>query len=140
MILTNYRRAKQIEVPDFGQGGCGTVVDFLPRRTKKKIYWSITDGSSEGIGVMNANGDSLIDVGISDGDELVVQTKFEKEDIKNGKLIVALLPCTGIIVKFFYRFDNKIVLRSANPRYDDLIYDEDLIQIKAIVVKSSKVW
>lgn len=141
MILRNIRQARTISVPNYGQGGAGKVVDFIPRG-RKKIYWTgdLADIQIKGIAVMNVSGDSLIDVGINDGDELTVQTKFEKDEVRNGRLVVALLPCAGLVVKFFYRFDNKIVLRSANPKYDDLIYDEELIQVKAIVLKSSKNW
>lgn len=141
MILTNWKQAKAISVPNFGQAAAGKVVDFLPRG-RKKIYWSgeTDEIKIKGIATMTVSGDSLVDVGISDGDELLIQTKFEKDDVKNGKLVVALLPCTGIVIKFFYRFGNKVVLRSANPNYDDLIYDEDLIVIKAVVLKSSKIW
>ncbi len=139
MILTNIKPAKRYIVPNYGQAGAGKVVDFIPRG-RKRIYWSGDDIHVKGIATMSVNGDSLIDVGINDGDELIIQTKFTKDDIKNGKLVIAELPCTGNVVKFFYKFDNKIVLRSANPRYRDLIYDEDLIVIKAVVLKSSKNW
>ncbi|HQU82967.1 MAG TPA: S24 family peptidase [Pyrinomonadaceae bacterium] len=140
MIFTNIKKAKTFFVDDFGQSGAGKVVDFISRG-RKKIYWTNPDEIQiKGIATMTVNGDSLIDVGINDGDELIIQTRFERSEIKNGKLVIAQLPCTGNVVKFFYRFDGKIVLRSANPKYEDLIYDEDLVVIKAIVLKSSKTW
>jgi SOS-response transcriptional repressor LexA len=141
MKFTNIKRAKTVVVNHYGQTGAGKVVEFIPRG-KTQIYWnnSTDEIQIKGIATLDVCGDSLIDVGINNGDELIVQTKFDKNEVKNGKLVVALLPCTGLVVKFFYRFDHKIVLRSANPKYEDLIYDEDLIQIKAIVLKSSKCW
>jgi phage repressor protein C with HTH and peptisase S24 domain len=128
-------------VNNYGQIGAGKVVEFLPLG-RKTIYWSghPNEIQIKGISTAIICGDSLIDVGINNGDELTIQTKFQRSEIKNGKLVIALLPCTGLVAKFFYRFENKIVLRSANPKYDDLIYDEDLIKIEALVLKSSKDW
>jgi SOS-response transcriptional repressor LexA len=55
-------------------------------------------------------------------------------------LVVAQLPCLGLVVKFFFRFESRIILRSANPRCEDLIYDADLVEVKAIVLQSIKNW
>lgn len=140
MIFTNYKKLRTFYVSNYGQAGAGRVVEFIPRG-RKRIYWTNPDEIQiKGIATMTVNGDSLVDVGINDGDELIIQTKFAKEEVKNGKLVIAELPCTGNVVKFFYRFEGKIVLRSANPKYEDLIYDEDIVIIKAIVLKSSKNW
>lgn len=141
MKLTNLKQSLSVEVPHYGQVGAGKVVDFLPRG-KRKIFW--TGDSKEiklkGIALMDVNGDSLIDVGINNGDELTIQTQFSQGEIKNGKLVVALLPCTGLVVKFFYGFENKIMLRSANVKYEDMVYDAELMTVKAIVLKSIKDW
>ena len=75
-------------------------------------------------------GDSLSDLGINDGDQLICQTNIENHEVKNGKLVIAQLPCLGLVVKFFFRYEDKIVLRSANPRYEDLIFDVDLVEIR----------
>lgn len=139
MTFTNIKRAKSPIVADYGQVAAGKVVEFIPRG-RKRIYWSGDDIQVKGIATMTVSGNSLIGVGINDGDELIIQTKFTQDDVKNGKLVIAELPCTGNVVKFFYRFDDKVILRSANPKYQDLIYDENLVVIKAIVLKSSKNW
>jgi SOS-response transcriptional repressor LexA len=125
------------KVPDYGQLGAGEVVEFIPRG-KDTIYLSKSEYRN-GMAKGTVCGNSLIDMGIGNGDELLLQTKFEKFEITNGKLVVALLPI-GLVVKFFYQYENKIVLRSANPRHEDLIYDADLVTIKAIVLKSIKDW
>ncbi|MGI8556493.1 MAG: LexA family protein [Pyrinomonadaceae bacterium] len=138
MILTNWRRIKSVVLPHYGQVGAGKVVDFLPRG-KKTVVIPKTQ-KREGLATVTVCGDSLRDVGISNGDSLVCRVNIEKSELKNGKLIVAQLPCLGLVVKFFYEFDNKIVLRSANPRYEDLIFAKDLVEIKAIVTQSVKDW
>jgi SOS-response transcriptional repressor LexA len=138
MILTDWKRVKTVRLIDYGQVGAGKIIDFIPRG---KSSVSIPQSQkTEGLVTVTVSGDSLRDLGIADGDRLICQTKFEKSEVKNGKLVVAQLPCLGLVVKFFFQFENKIILRSANPRYEDLIYDGDLVEIKAIVIQSVKNW
>jgi len=138
MILTDWKRAKSVDLIDYGQVGAGKVVDFIPRGKRSvSLPQSL---KTDGLVSVTVCGDSLRDIGIADGDNLICQTKFEKSEVKNGKLVVAQLPCLGLVVKFFFQFENKIVLRSANPRYEDLIYDAELVEIKAIVIQSVKSW
>jgi len=138
MILTDWKRAKSVDLIDYGQVGAGKVVDFIPRGKRSvSLPQSL---KTDGLVSVTVCGDSLRDIGIADGDNLICQTKFEKSEVKNGKLVVAQLPCLGLVVKFFFQFENKIVLRSANQRYEDLIYDAELVEIKAIVIQSVKSW
>lgn len=138
MILTDWKHVKTVRLRDYGQVGAGKVIDFIPRG--KRAVNIPQSQKTDGLITVTVSGDSLRDLSIADGDRLICQTKFEKSEVKNGKLVVAQLPCLGLVVKFFFKFENKIILRSANPRYEDLIYDADLIEIKAIVIQSVKNW
>jgi SOS-response transcriptional repressor LexA len=138
VILKDWKRTKTVNLNDYGQVGAGKIIEFIPRG-KRPLNFPQSQ-KTEGLVTVSVCGDSLRDLGISDGDRLICQTKFEKTEVKNGKLVVAQLPCFGLVVKFFFRFENKIILRSANPRYEDLIYDADLVEIKAIVIQSVKNW
>lgn len=138
MILKDWRRTKKISLNDYGQVGAGRIIEFIPQG-KRSVALPASQ-RTEGLVTVTVCGDSLSDIGISDGDRLICQTNIEKHEVKNGKLVIAQLPCLGLVVKFFFRFEDKIVLRSANPRYEDLIFDADLVAIKAIVVQSVKNW
>ncbi|HEY8562977.1 MAG TPA: S24 family peptidase [Pyrinomonadaceae bacterium] len=138
MILRDWKRTKTVSLIDYGQVGAGKIIDFIPRG--KRDVNLPSSKKTDGLVMVSVSGDSLRDLGICDGDQLLCQTKFEKSEVKNGKLVVAQLPCLGLVVKFFFRFENKIILRSANPRYEDLIYDAELVEIKAIVSQSIKNW
>jgi SOS-response transcriptional repressor LexA len=138
MILTDWKRVKTVKLIDYGQVGAGKIIEFTPRG--KRAVNLPQSQKIEGLVTVSVCGESLRDIGIADGDNLICQTKFEKSEVKNGKLVVAQLPCLGLVVKFFYQFENKIILRSANPRYEDLIYDAELVEIKAIVLQSVKNW
>jgi SOS-response transcriptional repressor LexA len=138
VILKDWRRIKRVSLNDYGQVGAGRIIDFIPRG-KRSVSLPASQ-RTEGLVTVSVCGDSLSDLGINDGDSLICQTHIEKHEIKNGKLVIAQLPCLGLVVKFFFRFEDKIVLRSANPRYEDLIFDVDLVTVKAIVVQSIKNW
>lgn len=138
MILSEWKRAKRVNLIDYGQVGAGKIIEFTPRG--KRSVNLPQSRKTDGLVTVSVCGDSLRDLGINDGDHLICQTKFEKSEVKNGKLVVAQLPCLGLVVKFFFQFENKIILRSANPRYEDLIYDAELVEIKAIVLQSVKNW
>jgi SOS-response transcriptional repressor LexA len=106
----------------------------------KKLVYLPTSRAAEGLVTVAVCGDSLRDISIADGDRLICQTQFEASELKNGKLVVAQLPCLGLVVKFYFKAMGKIILRSANPRYEDLIYDAELVEVKAIVLQSIKNW
>ena len=138
MILMDWKRAKIVNLMDYGQVGAGKIIEFAPRgKHSVTLPHSLR---TEGLVTVSVCGDSLRDLGINDGDQLICQTKIERSEVKNGKLVIAQLPCLGLVVKFFFQFENKIILRSANPRYEDLIFDVDLVEIKAIVIQSVKTW
>jgi SOS-response transcriptional repressor LexA len=138
MMLKDWRRTKKVNLYDYGQVGAGKIIEFIPQG--KRSVTVPASQRTEGLVTVTVCGDSLCDLGINDGDSLICQTNIEKYEIKNGKLVIAQLPCLGLVVKFFFRFDDKIVLRSANPRYQDLIFDVDLVTVKAIVIQSIKNW
>lgn len=138
MTLKDWRRTKKVSLYDYGQVGAGKIIEFIPRG-KRSIAFPASQ-RTEGLVTVTVCGDSLCDLGINDGDALICQTNIEKHEIKNGKLVIAQLPCLGLVVKFFFSFEDKIVLRSANPRYEDLIFDPELVTVKAIVVQSIKNW
>lgn len=138
MMLTDWKKTKRVSLFDYGQVGAGKIIEFIPRG--KQVVTVAASSRTEGLVTVTVCGDSLCDLGINDGDNLICQTHIEKSDVKNGKLVIAQLPCLGLVVKFFFQFEDKIVLRSANPRYEDLIYDAELVEIKALVVQSIKNW
>ena len=67
--------------------------------------------------LLHAQGDSMIDAGIRDGDLLVIR---KTESAENGQIVVALLGDEAT-VKTFYRKTNHIVLHPENEKYDDII-------------------
>ncbi|HEY8563575.1 MAG TPA: S24 family peptidase [Pyrinomonadaceae bacterium] len=99
-----------------------------------------TVAAKGGLVSVTVSGDGLKDMGTIGGDQLLCRTKFSKSDLRNGKLVVAQLPCLGLVVKFYYQIGGRIFLRSANKRFETLIYDADQVGIKAVIVQSTREW
>lgn len=77
--------------------------------------------------LLHAEGDSMEDVGIRNGDLLVVR---KTEIAENGQIVVALMGDEAT-VKTFYRKNNYVVLHPENQLYDDIITTN--VQILGIV-------
>lgn len=76
--------------------------------------------------ILKANGDSMTDAGIDDGDWVVIK----KQNFANeGDIIVALVEGANNL-KYFYRDKEKnyAILRSANKNYKDIFVSELFIQ------------
>lgn len=76
--------------------------------------------------ILKANGDSMKDAGIDDGDWVVIK----KQDFANeGDIIVALVDGANTLKYFFLDKENNCaVLRAGNKKYDDILVNELSIQ------------
>jgi repressor LexA len=81
--------------------------------------------------MLRVRGDSMIEVGIFDGDYVVVRSQPTAE---NGEIVVAGIPGDEATVKTFLRRRNKIVLRPENPTLDEMVFDPSEISIYGRVV------
>jgi repressor LexA len=81
--------------------------------------------------MLKVRGESMIDVGIFDGDFVVVHTQSTAD---NGDIVVAGIPGEEATVKTLSRRRNKIVLRPANPTMDEMVFDPDDVRIYGRVV------
>ena len=71
--------------------------------------------------ILTVHGDSMVNVGINDGDYLIVQ---EAHEASNGEIVVALVNDdyqTGATVKRFYRETDHIRLQPENDYMDPII-------------------
>ena len=74
--------------------------------------------------ILTVNGDSMVNIGINDGDYLIVQ---EAKEASNGEIVVALVNDgmeSGATVKRFYREDGHIRLQPENDYMDPIIAED----------------
>ncbi len=131
--LTNYIRSEKIEVKHLGQIAAGSTVEIFGYARKSLITRPRWAQKAEQVATAEVCGDSLADEDIRDGDRLVCKIIFDKSEVVAGKLVVAKLPSGGSVVKRIYFNKDKIILRSSNQKYKDLIFHKDDVEIEAIV-------
>ena len=92
--------------------------------------------NKKGIFALTVNGDSMIDACIADGDMVLMEPIQEKNSLKNGTIVSALVPGLGTTLKYFMKRDNKIYLEAANPAYEPIVLNpsEVLFQGKLLAV------
>lgn len=74
--------------------------------------------------ILTVHGDSMVNVGINDGDYLIVQ---EAQDAYNGEIVVALVNDgmeSGATVKRFYKESDHIRLQPENDYMDPIIAED----------------
>ncbi|HET9730179.1 MAG TPA: transcriptional repressor LexA [Acidimicrobiia bacterium] len=117
-------------VPLIGHVAAGTGV--LAAEHIEETMPVPADLSGEGdLFMLQVRGDSMIDVGIFDGDYVVVRSQPTADQ---GDIVVAGIPGEEATVKTFVRRRNKIVLRPANDDFDEMLFDPDEVQIYGKVV------
>ena len=80
---------------------------------------------------LEVKGDSMIDVGINDGDIVVIR---ETGTADNGDIVVALVEDQEATLKRFRQSGNTIALEAANPAYETRLYRDDQVKVQGRLV------
>ncbi len=93
-------------------------------------YFSIPGNFFDGedLFMLNVKGNSMIKIGMFDGDKVVVK---RQETAENGDIVVALVDDSATVKRFFKR-NGKIILHPENDDMEDFIFDN--VQILGKVV------
>jgi repressor LexA len=117
-------------VPLLGDVAAGTGV--LAAEHVEELLPLPADLTGEGeLFMLRVRGESMIDAGIFDDDYVVVRAQPTAD---SGDIVVAGIPGEEATVKTLLRKRNKIVLRPANERFEDLVFDPSDVQIYGKVV------
>jgi len=106
-------------VPLVGDVAAGT--DVLAEENVEELLPLPADFTGEGqLFMLRVRGDSMVDVGILDGDYVVARHEAEA---RKGDIVVAGIPGDEATVKTYSRKGNKVVLLPANPRLSPMEFD-----------------
>ena len=75
---------------------------------------------SDDMFMLTVKGDSMIKIGMFDGDKIIVK---KQNTADNGDIVVALVDDSAT-VKRFYRRDRKIILHPENDSMSDFVFDD----------------
>lgn len=133
-VSRDFRTLEKVELKHVGQIGAGKTVDFLEHVEKRLVPRPAWAARLDDVMTAEVSGDSLIDEHIVEGDLLICEKVYDISQITQGELVLVRLPEGGNLVKWLYFEKDKIILRSSNRKYRDLVFDRDSgLQIEAIV-------
>lgn len=72
-------------------------------------------------------GDSMINAGINDGDTVIIR---KTNQVRDGKIVVALVDGAEATLKRIYRRDGKVILEAENDAYKPRILTPDRVQVQ----------
>jgi repressor LexA len=117
-------------VPLVGDVAAGT--DVLAQENVEEVLPLPADLTGEGdLFMLRVRGDSMIDVGIFDGDFIVARAQTTAA---KGDVVVAGIPGEEATVKTYSRKGDQIVLLPANERLEPMVFDADEVTIYGKVV------
>ena len=94
----------------------------------------VPDVPPENLFALRVQGESMRDLGIFDGDVVIVAQTSSKP--RSGDIVVALLQGGEVTVKsYFPKTQGRIELRPANPEYNVQIYSAEEVSIQGRVVE-----
>ena len=123
----NLTRREMVNVPVLGQVAAGEPILAVDNITG---YFPIPSEfmPNEETFILTVKGDSMINIGIYNGDQIVVEKCNTAE---NGEIIVALIDDSAT-VKRFYKENGNIRLQPENDFMDPIIVDDCMILGKVI--------
>ncbi len=80
---------------------------------------------------LEVDGDSMVNIGIQDGDTVVIQ---KCDSAENGAVVVALVDNEEVTLKRIKREKGKTILIPENNNYEPQIYDENQVQVQGRLV------
>lgn len=124
------RQTGAVELPLYGRIAAGTPIEALrdPSNTIGIPASMIGKGDHYALEV---DGDSMIDVGIEDGDTVLIQ---KCDTAENGSIVVAIVEESEVTLKRLRRKGQSVALEPANEAYETRIFGPDQVKVQGRLV------
>lgn len=119
-----------IELPVMGRIAAGVPIEAISEVSHNVSVPQTMLGKGEHY-ALEVKGDSMIDVGINDGDIVVIR---ENRTADNGDIVVALVEGQEATLKRFRRQNGMIALEAANPAYETRLLRDDQVKVQGRLV------
>ncbi len=118
-------------VPLVGDVAAGT--DVLAQENVEELFPLPEDFTGTGgeLFMLRVRGDSMIGIGIMDGDYVVARAQ---ETADNGDIVIAGIPGEEATVKTYHRSGGTVTLLPSNPRLEPMVYTSGEVEIFGRVV------
>jgi len=118
-----------IKVPLLGKVSCGNPIEAIEQPNEFFDLPASLIPVKQTIFTLKCSGDSMINVGIFDGDFVIIQ---KQKIAKNGDIVVALTEDNEVTLKTFYKEKDHIRLQPENDELEPIILSNCTILGKAI--------
>jgi len=122
--------AAAVQLPLYGRIAAGLPIEALRDQGAQIEVPMALLGTGEHY-ALEVAGDSMIDVGILDGDTVIVR---KGETAENGQIVVALIDEAEVTLKRLRRRGNSIALEPANARYETRIVPAERVKVQGRLV------
>jgi len=117
------------ELPILGRIAAGTPIDAIQHEKDRVMVPEALLGAGEHF-VLEVQGDSMINAGILDGDQVVIR---RTTTANSGEIVVALVGEEATL-KRLRKKGASIALEAANPAYETRIFGPDQVQVQGKLV------
>jgi repressor LexA len=119
------------DIPLVGRIAAGTPIEALQDTSNLITVPQHMISSNKNHYALEVRGDSMINVGIHDGDIAIIHSA---DSAQNGEIVVALVEDCEATLKRFQKRGSAIVLEPANPAYETMLYDSSQVKIQGKLV------
>jgi len=116
------------QIPVLGSVAAGGLIESFSDVSETLDMSEIMQ--KKGVFALTVNGDSMIDAFIADGDMVLMEPVIDKDYIRNGTIVSAMVPGSGTTLKYFFKKNNQIILEPANTNYEPIILDVNEVSIQ----------
>jgi repressor LexA len=119
-----------IELPMYGRIAAGNPIEALADESSKILVPPHLLSNGEHY-ALEVEGDSMIEVGIFNGDTAIIE---RCETAENGTIVVALIDESEVTLKRLRKRNHSIALEAANPEYETRIFGPDQVKLQGRLV------
>lgn len=119
-----------LQLPLMGRIAAGTAIEAL-RESSRFVDVPVAMLGRGDHYVLEVAGDSMVEAGIHDGDNIIIQ---ECSSVENGAIAVALIDEQEVTLKSFYKKGSAIDLVPANHNYQTMTYAADRVRVQGKLV------
>ena len=116
------------EIPILGSIAAGGLIESYSDVSETLDMSEVL--KKKGVFALTVNGDSMKDAFITDGDMVLMEPLIDKNYLKNGTIVSAMVPGLGTTLKYFFKRNNQIFLEAANPNYEPIVIEENEVTIQ----------
>jgi len=121
---------QEAQIPLYGKIACGLPIEAVRDMTNHIPVPMSLLGRGEHY-ALTVEGDSMIDVGIMDGDTVIIE---RTDTAENGQIVVALVDEQEVTLKRWRRQGSSIALEPENPAYQTRILPESRVRVQGRLV------